>query len=199
MQELDLLGRHVGDILNAARESIVGLQICDLLRKVVLNRLLHASIEELGVRGRVEIPVVVGGVVRSLVEHRGLSRAAPDLCLHRLLFMRRIGAEAVRHRAPSSVADEDAVSRLGRVVVFRCDQSECADGFDVREGFFPEAAFGDMVGCCYPEVAGDGFFLFGFESANDRCGGRSSLRGKVHSRVTVSHGLFAFQAVTAAA
>ena len=142
---------------------------------------------------------VIGGVVSFLVDHRGLSRAAPDPASNRLLFLRRIGAKGARHRAPSGVADEGGVSRLGRVVVFRCDQSECADGFDVREGFFPEAAFGDMVGCCYPEVAGDGFFLFGFESANDRCGGRSSLRGKVHSRVTVSHGLFAFQAVTAAA
>ena len=31
-----------------------------------------------------------------------------------------------------------------------------ADGFDVGEGFFPKAAFADVVGCFYPEVAGGG-------------------------------------------
>jgi len=34
MQKLNLLGGHVGDFLDAMRESIAGLQIGDLLRKV---------------------------------------------------------------------------------------------------------------------------------------------------------------------
>ena len=46
---------------------------------------------------------------------------------------------------------------------------ECADGFDVGEGFFPDAAFADMLVCGYPEVAGGGLLasltdvLFGLE------------------------------------
>src|SRR5208282_1978238 len=76
---------------------------------------------------------------------------------------------------------------FGRVAIFCFDQFEGADGVDVGEGFFPEAAVANVMGCGYPEVAGGGFFFLGFEPANDRCGGRSSLGGKVHSRVTVSH------------
>jgi len=66
MQELDLLGGQVGNFLNAMRELIVGLQIGDLLRNVTLNRLLDGSIEKLGVRGRIEVPVIVAGVVQHL-------------------------------------------------------------------------------------------------------------------------------------
>ena len=47
----------------------------------------------------------------------------------------------------------------------------------LNEGFFPKVAFTDVVVCGYPEVAGSGFFLFGFESEDDRCGRRPSLGG----------------------
>jgi len=52
-----------------------------------------------------------------------------------------------RHPAshPSRVANEDGFFRFGRVAIFRFDQFEGADGVDVGEGFFPEAAFADVM------------------------------------------------------
>ena len=110
----------------------------------------------------------------------------PELVRGRLPFPRRIGPEGVRHRSPARVSHEDGFLRICRVAIFRFDLFEGADGFDVGEGFFAKRAFADMVACCYPEVAGGGFFFRGLESADDRCG-RSSLGGKAHSWVTVSH------------
>ena len=110
----------------------------------------------------------------------------PELVRDRLPVLRRRGAKGARHRAPSRVSRDDGFFRFGRVAVLRFDLFESADGFDVGEGFFPEAAFADAVGCCYPEVAGGGFFLLGLESADDRCG-RSSLGGNAHCSIAVSH------------
>lgn len=121
---------------------------------------------------------------RSLVFVRGQKLAQLVCC--RLPFPRRIRAKRIRHCAPSRVADENGFFRFGRVAVIRFDQFEGADGFDVGVGFFPAAAFADVVACDYPEVAGGGFFLFGFESVDNRRG-RSPLDGNAHSRIVSSH------------
>jgi hypothetical protein len=112
------------------------------------------------------------------------------LARDRLPFLRWTGAQGPRHRTPSRIAHEDRFFRFGRVAVFYFYQFECSDGFDVGEGFSPEAAFADVVGCGYPEVAGGGFFFVVLESADDRCGGRFSLRRKANSWVTVSHAVW---------
>ncbi len=39
---------------------------------------------------------------------------------------------------------------------FSVSINEFANGFDVHKGFFPEAAFADVMVCIYLEVAGGG-------------------------------------------
>lgn len=75
-----------------------------------------------------------------------LKSSLPELARDRLPFLRRIGAEGTPYRAPSRVMDEGGFFRFGRVAIFCFDQFECADSVDVGEGFFPEAAFADVVG-----------------------------------------------------
>ena len=77
MQELNLLGGHVGNFLDAMRESIVGLQIGDLLRKVTLNRLLRnrARIEALG------IPKVLCADLALFPDDAGIGLAGSGLML----------------------------------------------------------------------------------------------------------------------
>ena len=75
-----------------------------------------------------------------------LGQKFTELVRDRLPFLRRVRAKGTRHRAPSRVADEDGFSRFGRVAVFCFDQFEGADGVDVGEGFFPEAALADVMG-----------------------------------------------------
>ena len=57
-QALDLPVRHLHDLLDARREAVEGLQKAHLVREVVLHGLSDRLVEELGVRGGVEVPVV---------------------------------------------------------------------------------------------------------------------------------------------
>ena len=116
----------------------------------------------------------------------GNSQEFLELVRDRLPVLRGRGAEGAGHCTPSRVSDHDGFFRFGRIAILGFNLFEGADGGDIVEGFFPEAAFADAVACCYPEVAGGGFFLLGLESADDRCG-RSSLDGNAHSAIAVSH------------
>ena len=85
----------------------------------------------------------------------------------RLPFLRRIGPEGVRHRAPSGVFGEQGFFRVGGVAVFGFDLFQRADGLDVVEGFFAKAAFADAVGFGYSESPGGCSSASVFEFVDD--------------------------------
>jgi len=66
VQQMDRPVRHVHQLLDRRGEPVERLQVGDLVREVPLDRLRHAPVQELGVRRRVEVAVVVRGVVQDL-------------------------------------------------------------------------------------------------------------------------------------
>ena len=59
MQQVHFPLRHVYDLLYSIRKSIVSLQVRHFLRKVPFDRLFNTLVEKLGMRGGVEIPVII--------------------------------------------------------------------------------------------------------------------------------------------
>ena len=99
-----------------------------------------------------------------------------------LPFPRRMRRKDVRHRAPAAVSREHGFFLAGRVAVFGFELFQRADGGDIVEGLFAQAAFADPVRVGYSEIAGRlGWRLVGVR-AKDDCG-RPWLGGSAHSRV----------------
>jgi len=92
----------------------------------------------------------------------------------------------IRYRAPPVVAGQDGLLRVAGVPVIRFKPFQRADGFDVGERFFPEAAFTDPVCFGYAEVTGRrGGRVVGVEPAEDDGRGLWLARN-AHSLIAIS-------------
>ncbi len=145
---------------------------------------LHGVPHTFDDRGRGEVSVRSRGARGDVLV---FGQEFAELMCYGLPFLERIGTEGVRHRSPAAVSGEHGLLRLGGVAVLGFGLFESADGLDVVEGLFAEAALSDAVGACYPEVSGGCFLRRWFEVPDDGGRGRSSFERNAHSAIAISH------------